>query len=421
MVMQSYEMELAVVVGMMLDNSKIMEVDLLPEEFAYELPRNIYTAILDLTSKRMAADVITVAEWMEATNPVVGDSWFSQICRFAENVTPVNVAKYAERVRSMAIQRKAAQIGQILVDTAHEGQDAVNEAIRSLMDLGRTRRKWDYTISEAMRLLTDDMEAALDGKASGVLSGIEDVDKILGRFHDTDLIIVGARPAMGKTAFLLNCLLGSASAGGLISAEQGVIQIASRLVAIDGLVNAQNLRRVPKLRDDEWARISGAVGRLDAASIFINDMPAPTIQDIQRQARKWKYQNNIKALYVDYIQRIKGDPRLARHEQVGNTAMALKELARELMIPVIALAQVNREVEKRADKRPMMGDLKDSGTIEQEADVIMTLYRDEEYNQETHEKGIMEIGIEKNRHGVTGRIKTVWRGEFLRVEPLARY
>lgn len=419
--MKNYDMELAVVAGMMQDNSRIQEVDLLPEEFAFEIPRSIYSAIQDLTAQRIPADVITVAEYMTTTSHV-GDDWFSQIAHIVSNVVGVNVKAYSERVRELATKRKAAQIAHALMDTAEEGQSAVDEAIRALMDLGRTKRKYEYTIKETLRGALDEIEENLEkGELSGVPSGIGDIDNILGGFHNTDLVVIGARPAMGKTAMLLNCLLGADCSVGLISAEQGHQQIGTRIIAIDGLVNAQDMRRASRLDDSQFARISASVARLMPRNIHINDMPAPTLQDIQRQARKWKFRNDIKALYVDYIQRVKGNAKLPRHEQVAEIAMGLKELARELEIPVIALAQVNRQVEARANKRPMMSDLKDSGAVEQEADVIMTLYRDEVYDESTPDKGIIEIGIQKNRHGVTGIIRAAWRGEYLKISELEEH
>lgn len=419
--MQNYDMELAVVAGMMQDNSRIQEIDLLADEFAFEIPRSIYAAIQELAAQRIPADVITVAEYMQTTSHV-GDDWFTQISHIVQNVVGVNVNAYAERVRDAATKRKAAQIANALMDTANEGQGAVDEAIRALMELGRTKRKFEYNIKETLRGALDEIERSMEkGELSGVPSGIKDVDDILGGFHDTDLVVIGARPAMGKTAFLLNCLLGANCSAGFISAEQGHAQIGTRLIAIDGKVNAQDMRRASRLDDSTFARITASVSRMMPRNIVINDMPAPTLQDIQRQARKWKFRNDIKALYVDYIQRVKGNGKLPRHEQVGEIAMGLKELARELQIPVIVLAQVNRKVEERSNKRPMMSDLKDSGAIEQEADVIMTLYRDEVYDENTKDSGVIEIGVQKNRHGVTGVIRAAWRGEFLQVAGIDEY
>jgi replicative DNA helicase len=245
---------------------------------------------------------------------------------------------------------------------------------------------------------------------------------MLGGLHGGDLVIVGARPAMGKTALMLNMAASALMAGfpvGVFSGEQGVSQITQRLIAIQGRIPVMRMRNGSLIGED-WSKLSAAVASLKDRGMYIFDKPAPTLSDIVRRARSWHYNHGIKAIYLDYLQRVKITTKAPRHEAIGEIAAGLKELARELNIPVIALAQVNREVEKRVNKRPFMGDLKDSGTIEQEADQIFMLYRDEVYNEETKDKGLAEINIEKNRHGSTGRVDLAWRGEYLRFENLMR-
>jgi replicative DNA helicase len=244
------------------------------------------------------------------------------------------------------------------------------------------------------------------------------MDKFIGGFHNSDLVIVGARPAMGKTAFMLNLAINADAPVGIISAEQGMMQMGGRVIAIDGRINTAGIRS-GKLEDEDYNRMTASYSRLRDRVIQFYDKPAPTLQDIVRQARKWKHNLDIKALYIDYVQRVKVDGKAPRHEQIGDVAMGLKELARELDIPVIALAQVNRSVEARTNRRPQMGDLKDSGVIEQEADVIAMLYRDEVYDENSQHKGIAEVDIKKNRHGDIGIVRTVWRAEYLRFEDLA--
>jgi len=417
--MRNYDLEFAVVTSLMMDNSKIMEIDLITEEFAFEETRQIYQAIQDLTAQALPSDAITVAEYMDAKHGHA--NWMQRLSHFMDNAVPVNVSHYANKIREYSTKRKAVEIAQGLIDNvnADDGQEAVDASIKSLMEIGRTTRKYDYNIKETLRAAVDDIEASMEsGDLPGMTTGNTDLDRVLGGFHDTDLVVIGARPAMGKTAFLLNCALAANGPVGLISGEQGYRQIGSRLIAIDGRVSIANIRRAHNLEDSDFARITGSVARMMEQDILINDKSAPTMTDIARQARQWKFRNNIKALYIDYIQRIKVDGKVPRHEAVGQVAMELKELARELEIPVIALAQVNRAVESRTDRRPNMSDLKDSGGIEQEADVVMTLYRDEVYNQETDEQGIIELIIQKNRHGEIGRVRAAWLGEYLRVESL---
>ena len=221
---------------------------------------------------------------------------------------------------------------------------------------------------------------------------------------------------MGKTAVMLNMALNSGSKVGIFSGEQGVSQVCQRMLATESSIGVMKMRS-GKFEEDDYTRLNaGAIRIKEKPDMYFYDRPAPTINEIIRVARKWKFNHDIKAIYIDYVQRIKGDMKLAKHERVGEIAKSLKELARELKIPVIALAQVNRAVEARPDRRPRMGDLKDSGDIEQEADVILTLYRDEVYNPETDNKGVIELIVEKNRHGGTGCIYAEWIGAFLQVK-----
>ena len=419
--MQNYEMELAVIGALINNNERIQDIDLIPEEFAFEIPRLMYTAILDLVSQGTAFDIFTLADYLGRHYRHIGDNWSSQLSNIQVNTNSSNIRHYANSVRDAYTKRRAASAAQELIDAIDTtGQTAVDNAIKKLMEIGRTKKKFEYSIKEVIAGAVDELDTAFNTQGMvGVPTGIRDIDEILGGVHKTDLVVVGARPAMGKTAFLLNCLLNSGVPSGMMSSEQGHAQIGTRMLSIDGQINAQLIRKPKKMQDSDFSRMTLSSTRLMDKSIWVNDMPGPSLQDIQRQARKWRFQNGMRCLYIDYLQRIKGDGKLPRHEQVGNIAMGLKELARELDIPVIVLAQVNREVEKRSDKRPMMSDLKDSGAVEQEADVILTLYRDEVYNAETRDVGIMEIGVQKNRHGVTGRIRTRWAGEYLKIMDLA--
>jgi len=218
---------------------------------------------------------------------------------------------------------------------------------------------------------------------------------------------------------LLNLASAHEEPSGIISAEQGREQIGLRGIAINGRVSAHAMR-LAKLNDHDWPKITNAVSYMKDRKIRLNDQPGISLTELVRQARQWKYQYDIKILYIDYIQRIKANKKLPKHEQVGEVAMALKELARELDIPVVALAQVNRDVEKRGDKRPNMSDLKDSGSIEQEADNIMSLYRDEVYSEDSPDKGIAEVNVLKNRHGPTGMIRVSWIAQFMIFEDMEK-
>ena len=241
-----------------------------------------------------------------------------------------------------------------------------------------------------------------------------------GGFHDTDLIVVGARPAMGKTALLLNFMLNADVSSGFISTEQSSMQVGLRLMCIQGGVNGSKLRS-GNFNENDWSAVNSSMAYLSQKNIFIDEETRPTIAEVSRQARRWKQQYGIKALWVDYIQRIEGtDSRAPKVERVEEVVKGLKSLARELELPVVALSQVNRNVDARTDKRPSMGDLSDSSAIEKEADQVIMLYRDEVYNDKTDSPGVAELIIEKNRHGPTNYIRLGWTGENFRFKEFKR-
>lgn len=418
--MISQESESVVIGALVKSSGAIDEIDLLPEDFEIESYRHIYQMIIDMVAAREVVDIITLSERMQKAHP--GDQWISIIGQAGKScVSLANLDAYAEIVKNNSRNRKAKEAAANLlneIESAESSEDVIDNAVRALMELSITRKSHEHSISQTLRksLMMIEEAAESDGTV-GIPSGIAKLDEVLGGFHDSDLYVIGARPAMGKTAMLLNLINNTNEPRGLISAEQPAEQIGIRMIAINGRVNAQ-LMRTGNLEEFDYTKMSNCVARLHKENnIWINDKSSIGIMDLIRQARKWKHEHDIKALYVDYIQRIKWtDLKIAKWEQVGNVVMALKELARDLDIPIIALAQVNREVEKRVDKRPKMGDLANSSEIEKEADCIMTLYRDEVYNPDTPEAGIMEISVEKNRHGPTGYVRTVWNSKYMRVD-----
>jgi replicative DNA helicase len=266
----------------------------------------------------------------------------------------------------------------------------------------------------------------LGGKIPGVPSGLAKLDHLLGGWHDGDLTILGARPAMGKTAMLVKFMLAAGVSCGVISAEQPAQQLGARAMSAHSHVDASRFRS-GAFEDEDIGRLMRAVSELVEHPCLIYDRSAPSIADVVRMARKWRHNSGIRVLFVDYVQRIEAsnaDKRTPKHERVGEVVRGLKSLARDLEIPVVALAQVNRDVEKRADKRPNMGDLADSSEIEKEADAVLTLYREAVYfdkggvnerNQPVRPH-VAEINVEKNRHGPCGYVECIWIPESMRFE-----
>jgi len=405
------------VIGTILKNpSELESIDLLADDFEIESLKLIYQQILDMYVDNKVIDIFTVSTELEKTSP--GNPWLALVGQAqVDAMSARSLISHANHVKRESKNRKAKLICSELLDRIDSNDELLDEAVKELMELNQVNSKHEHTIKETLSHAVTIIEASCENEGiTGIPTGIKQLDDVLGGFHESDLYVVGARPAMGKTAFLLNLANAHNESSGLISAEQPAEQIGLRLIAINGKINAQNMRN-GTMDDFEFAKLTSSMSRLQDKNIWINDKSGINIIEIIRQARKWKHQHDIKIIYIDYIQRIKWtDQRIAKWEQVGNVVGALKELARDLNIPIVALAQVNRDVEKLADKRPSMGHLANSSEIEKEADVIMTLYRDEVYNPDTDDKGIMEVNVCKNRHGQIGNVRTLWLQQFMKIE-----
>lgn len=415
-------LEAEVLGAVLLDSAKWpLVADLLTEQhFAGERHRAIFRALDTMATAGEFIDAISVGGWMinaGAGGKVENGAYLTGL---AANCTGVNTEGHARSLRDQATAREAVRIGLALAES-NGGPDAREQAIQQLLSLDQGSTNHEHTLREGVSAANDDLIEAMDrGDAlRGITSGFRDLDQHTGGFQETDLIVVGARPAMGKTSLLLGMSRAAALAEhpvGVASTEQPLLQVAQRHLSADARVSLARMRqgRVDG-RDSEL--IVASAKKLAGLPYWIYDKSGPSISEIVRVARKWRSTHGIKALYLDYLQRIQA-PGQNKTEQVGYVAYALKTLARELEIPVIALAQVNREVEKRHDKRPGMADLRNSGEIEQEADMICLLYRDEVYDPESNDKGIAEIIIDKNRHGYTGTVRVGWAGEFVRFHDL---
>ena len=417
----SFEAEASVLGGLMLDNSRMAEVDLVPDDFSGQSHAEIFGAIRSLIADDTNADLVTVGEYLERTTRRKG--WLQQITALV-NATPssANVVHYARLVKEEARRRRALEIaGNLHRALDAEGLSAIDNAIRDLMALDTSRRNYECSVKEAAAMAIENIDRAWKNKGQvvGTTTGLKDLDECIGGLHASDLIVIGARPAIGKTSFLLNLADNASKPVGVISSEQGRDQIGLRLIAKRARVSAHHLR-LGRIDDEWWPKMTLAVSGLAAQQVWINDQPRPTVEQVVRQARKWKFQYDIKALYVDYIQHLQGPDKMSIREQIIHIVRSLKRLARELDISVVALAQVSREVDKRPDKRPWMSDLMESGAIEAEADSVMLLYRDDAYNDDSPQKGTMEINVAKNRHGPTGIIRCVFHAESMTVADLDR-
>lgn len=378
--------------------------------------RTIFYAIGDMVAAGKPVDVVTLGEALESD----GHNLTGYLLDL-HGTTPsaANIRAYAQLVRDTWTRQQIRMVGHRIAAADGDAAVALDAAIADLMRLQHTSQKHEYSLRDGMSMAYQAMKEAreLGGRIPGITTGLSKLDGIVGGWHDSDLVVIGARAAMGKTALLLNFAHACGVPHGIVSAEQPVDQVAARIMSLDSGIAATAMRS-GRVDDEDMGTLHASVKRLIDRKAFVYDRSAPTIGEVCRIARKWHHQHGIKVLFVDYIQRIESDRGEKRYERVGDVVRQLKNLARDLQIPVVALAQVARNVEQRQDKRPHMGDLSDSSEIEKEADQVLMLYRDEVYDPESPNRGTAEIIIDKNRHGPTGFVRCAWLAETMRFADL---
>ena len=379
--------------------------------FAY---RTLWSVMLELRRKKQVTDMITISEIMEQRDNSI--DWFTFLASAAKNsIGPSSADNHIKQIKSNWVDAEISRIGNEMVNAKTKD---INAYIKNLMSLNQTDKKYLHSFCDASEDALNEVERIINGESKSIPTGLSEIDKIMGGLHGSDLIVVAARSAMGKTAFLLNMAAANTQRPLVFSTEQSRIQAMWRMFSIHGNVPNHKIR-TGDIGNTELGQMQVAVNKIMDSNGWIYDKSGPYMHEIESTAREVYQNNGCTAIYLDYLQRIKHENhRIPRHEQVGDIAMRLKELARELNIPVVALAQVNRTVESRENKRPGMGDIKDSGMIEQEADSILTLYRDEVYNESSPDKGICEVDFKKNRHGGTGMVKVRWTAPTMRFDDL---
>lgn len=399
-------------------SSALQDMPLRPEHFANEQHAELWELIERQSQDGLPGDCISLGEYAERIGRAKLGVLAIDIGCAGDLFPASNAGHFAGVMLEAWRGREAARIASELADGAkRRDEGAIDTAIAALMALHSHDRQCEFTAQQALSLAWDQVNAAhlAGGALIGVPTGLAGLDEALGGLHDSDLIVVGARPAMGKTGLLLQMVDAASQAGpvGLVSGEQPVEQVGLRWLANGSRVSVGRLRNA-SIEEHEWSAISSAVKAWRERPIRIYDRSAPDVADVARVARRWKHQYGIKALYVDYLQRLEmraaGDA--PKHERVGAIARALKNLARELGIPVVTLAQVSRKVEDRQNQRPTMADLSDSSEIEKEADQVMTLWRDTSDPKAKRQPA--EIIVCKNRHGNIGAVECVWMGEQTR-------
>ena len=435
----SIEAEQSVLGGLLLDNSAWDRAgDVLTDSDFYRYEhRLIYAAIGGLINGSKPADVITVYEQLQSLGKAEEVGGLTYLNALAQSVpSAANLRRYSEIVRERAILRKLVAASDEIATNAFNPagrpvSSILDEAEGKIFKIGEegSRSKQGFLSMDKLVVdLLDRVQELADMGAqdvTGVPTGFVDLDRMTAGLQPGDLIILAARPSMGKTAFALN--IGEHVAVKeqlpvvIFSMEMGAAQLALRLVGSLGRVDQQHLR-TGSLRDDEWGRLSDAVEQLRHVSVFIDETPALSPTEVRARARRQARQcGKLGLIIIDYLQLMSGNSGNGenRATEIGEISRGLKALAKELQCPVIALSQLNRSVEQRTDKRPMMSDLRESGAIEQDADIIMFIYRDDYYNKESKEPGVTEIIIGKQRNGPVGTVKLAFLKPLTKFENLA--
>ena len=439
----SLEAEQSVLGGLLLDNSAADKIgDILDgQDFYNDAHRNLFAAIMNLIADNKPADVVTVAEVLGSLKKLDYVGGMAYLGALVENVpTAANIRRYAEIVRERAILRRLASAGGEIADTAY---NPLGRSVREILDQAETRvfeiaehgARGQQGFQELRPLLTQVVERIEllfarenPSDVTGVPTGFTDLDRLTSGLQEGDLVVIAGRPSMGKTALALNIAEYIALSSkvkrpvGLFSMEMGATQLAMRLIGSVGRLDQHKIR-TGQLSPDDWERLSDALGRLSDAAIHVDETAALNPLELRARARRLarQYGGKLGAIVVDYLQLMQAVAQGEnRATEISEISRSLKALAKELKVPVIALSQLNRSLEQRPNKRPIMSDLRESGAIEQDSDLILFIYRDEVYNEDSQDKGVAEIIIGKQRNGPIGTVKLAFLGQYTRFENLAQ-
>ena len=431
----SVEAEQSVLGGLMLDNSGWDRVaDVVDSADFYRRDHQlIFAAIGTLSEKSVPSDAVTVSEHLEKCSQLDDAGGLAYIAGLAKDTpSAANIRAYAEIVRERAMLRELIRVGGEIAGSAHANDgrgavDLVDEAERKVFEIAERGQRIGTGFVGLRKILPGvidrlDELSHTEGDITGIATGFQKFDALTAGLHGGELIIVAGRPSMGKTTLAMNIAENAATAGkiptAIFSMEMSSEQLAFRMIGSIGRVNQSNLR-TGRFSDEDWTRINSAVAIMSQAPIFIDDAPALSPTEIRARARRLKREHGLGLIVLDYLQLMGiAGTRENRATEISEISRSLKALAKELNIPIVALSQLNRSVEQRTDKRPVMSDLRESGAIEQDADLIAFIYREEVYDADTPRKGVADIIIAKQRNGPIGEFHLTFLGEYTRFENL---
>ena len=424
----SVEAEQSVIGSMMIDRDAIITASemLLPEDFYGKQFGTLFEAIVELQESDGVVDVVTLQDKLNEKGVPMEINNMEYLGNLVAAVpTSANIKQYCQIVSEKALLRKLIRLNEDIANSCYAGREETDvileETEKKIFSLVQKRNSRDYIpirdiVMEAMNKI--EKASQTSGAVTGIPTGFLDLDYKLAGLQPSDLVLVAARPSMGKTAFVLNIAQYVAFKQNLtvaiFSLEMSEVQLVNRLFSLESNVNSGNIR-TGNLSDDDWDKLIETAGVVGNSNLIIDATPGISISELRSKCRKYKLEHNMSIIMIDYLQLMTGGGRMeSRQQEISDISRSLKALARELNVPVVALSQLSRAVEQRPDHRPMLSDLRESGAIEQDADVVMFLYRDDYYNHDSPEAGISEVIIAKQRNGPIGTVKLAWLPEYTR-------
>lgn len=421
------EAEQAILGSMLTDRDAVIAaIEIIkPEDFYREDNKAIYTSILNLYAKAEPVDIITVKAELIEEGKFEQIGGLEYLAVLPDKVpTTANVDKYIKIVEEKSILRNLIKTSNELIELGYSQQEEVDiiidQAEKKIFDMIKNRNQKGYTpIKDVLVESSAQIERLYNqkGVVTGVPTGFNELDYKTSGLNKSDLILIAARPAMGKSALAINIATNAAMRANIpvviFNLEMSKEQVGNRILCSEAMVDSAKVR-TGKIEEDDWAKLASAIGPLSEAPIYIDDTPGISIMEIRAKCRKLKLEKNVGLVVIDYLQLIQGTGKkgASREQEISEISRSLKILAKELNIPVVALSQLSRAAEQRSDHRPMLSDLRESGAIEQDADIVMFIYRDDYYNPETEQKNIAEIILAKHRGGATGTIELLWLGNY---------
>ncbi|HHX18326.1 MAG TPA: replicative DNA helicase [Clostridium sp.] len=432
---QNIEAEQSVLGASLLDKGVLSTIAEIIDvsDFYREDHKEIYEAIMDLYERGEPIDLITVSEQLKIRGSIDAVGGLEYLTNLVNAVpTTANAKHYAKIVEEKSILRRLIKTSSEIINMGYDETEEVeyilDRAEKGIFDISQKRNNQGFVqIKDVLIETFDRLEELYNnkGNVTGIPTGFVDLDHKTAGLHNSDLILIAARPAMGKTSFVLNiaqyAAIHSQVPVAIFSLEMSKEQLVNRMLCCEAMVDAQKMR-TGQLEDSDWQKVAKALGPISDAPIYIDDTPGVTAMEIRAKCRRLKLEKNLGLVIIDYLQLMQGRGKNeSRQQEISEISRSLKILAKEINVPVIALSQLSRAPELRGDHRPILSDLRESGAIEQDADIVMFLYRDDYYNPETEKKNVAEVIIAKHRSGSTGTVELAWLGQYTKFANLEKF